>query len=315
MRRARVLPVLMLLAAAFLSCRGGGAREEARREGPLRAVCTTTFVADLVRQVGGRDVEVVTIMGPGTDPHRYAPRREDARRLAEADIIFANGLGLEAGLTGALAKAARRRLVVSLGDSIHPTYLRPDPEAEGRFDPHFWWDPVLWERAGGIVMKSLARRDSAHAPAYDERFNLFAKAIAPVTDWARQELAAIPETRRVLVTAHEGFGYFARTHEWEAAAAQSATPERGGDERARRRALDLAVRRRPRALFAERESPARPCEELLAACRERGLTTQLAGPLWADALDAPDRPAGTYQGALGENVEMIVAALRGGTDD
>jgi len=176
----------------------------------VRVVATTTVVADLVRQVGGERVAVESLMADGVDPHSYRATPRDADRLLRADLIVANGLHLEGKLAQLLERLSRRRQVVAVAEAVPEAKLLPI--GNGLFDPHVWFDAVLWSHCPAAVAEALAKLDAAGAAGYRQRAADYANRLQQLDAEARAQLAGIPPARRVLITAHDAFRYFGRAY-------------------------------------------------------------------------------------------------------
>jgi manganese/zinc/iron transport system substrate-binding protein len=159
-------------------------------------------VADLVRQVGGERVEVQTLMAPCVDPHTYRATPQDVASFGEADIIFYNGLGLEARLEPGLEGLETRAVPYAVARAIEPV--------DG--DPHVWHDVRLWRRAASQVRDDLIGIDRANATVYRENAEAYDAKLAELDRWTRRRVARVPARDRVVVAPHRGFGYFARAY-------------------------------------------------------------------------------------------------------
>ncbi|MBY0263030.1 MAG: zinc ABC transporter substrate-binding protein, partial [Phycisphaerales bacterium] len=196
---------------------------------PIRIVCTTAMIGDIVRRVAGDRAKVEVLMGPGTDPHLYKPTRTDIAKLSSADVVFYNGLLLEGKLTETfdrLASNGKRVHAVTqrLTESDLLTKDQPGPAggAPGAAhtpagdavptDPHAWMNPRLWSEAVQTVRLKLAELDPAHADGYASRADTLKAELAELDAYAEKVLSSVPETSRVLVTAHDAFNYFAKRY-------------------------------------------------------------------------------------------------------
>lgn len=279
-------------------------------DGRLQVVATTGMIADIATIVGGSHVHVEGLMGPGVDPHLYKASAGDVRRLAHADLVLYNGLHLEAAMGEVLEEMGRRRPTVAVTDSIPRSALTAPPEYAGNYDPHVWFDVRLWMRATGAITRALAAADTTNAADYRLRGDSLLTEMAALDAWIRDEVAALPAERRVLVTAHDAFGYFGRAYGFEVRGLQgiSTAAEAGtGDVQ---QLADEIARRRIRSVFVETSIPRRTIEAVQAAVRSRGFEVGIGRPLHSDALGSPGTPAGTYIGMVRHNVESIVDGLR-----
>lgn len=284
--------------------------DDAARSGPLRIVVTTNIIADTVARVAGPDAEVEALMGPGVDPHLFKASESDVRRLAEADVIFYNGLHLEGKMGDILVKMARSRPVVAVAEDVPEETLREPPEFAGLYDPHVWFDVSLWSTAVDVIGEELARLDPDHADGYRQRAAAYGAELDELDRWVEEEIASLPAERRVLVTAHDAFGYFGRRYDVEVVGIQGISTLSEAGLRDVERVVDLVVERAVPAIFIESSIPRRTVEAVRAAARERGHDVAIGGELFSDSLGAAGTPEGTYVGTVRHNVNTIVGALR-----
>lgn len=295
---------------ALASC-GGGA-DPAEAESRLRVVATTGIAADLLRQVGGDRVEVGSLVGASADPHLFRPGRSDLRRLLSADLAVAHGLGLEGRMGDAFARLeAAGRPVLLLGPLADPAALLADAEAPDAPDPHLWMDPILWGELAIAVASRLGEIDPEHAAGHAERAEAHATRLRELDAAIRVAFGSVPEGRRVLVTAHDAFGYLGRRYGIEVEAVQGLSTE---SEAGLRRIEQLARLIRERgipAIFIESTVPPRPIEAVIAGVRAAGGSVALGGTLHSDGLGPTGSGADTVEGMLRVNAATIVAALGG----
>ncbi|MGH7505452.1 MAG: metal ABC transporter solute-binding protein, Zn/Mn family, partial [Longimicrobiales bacterium] len=199
-------PAVAVLAVALVAGCAGRAGE--REDGRILAVTTIGMIADIVARVGGERVRVEGLMGPGIDPHLYKASAGDVRSLARADIIFYNGLHLEAAMAEVLEEMGERVRSVAVTDDIDRDRLLAPPEFKGAYDPHVWFDVTLWQEAVRKVGEALVAYDPAGAAVYRENARRYGEELEALDGWVRGRAAELPRERRVLVTAHDAFNYF-----------------------------------------------------------------------------------------------------------
>lgn len=301
--------MVCVAAATAAAC---GARGEDVEGGALRVVATTGMVADLVREVGGERVAVTALMGPGVDPHLYRARESDVRRIAEADLVVYNGLHLEAKMADVLERIGGRIRTAAVTRGIPASRLLSPPEFEGAYDPHVWFDVRLWMEAAEAVRDALIEVDPAHAGVYRANAARYARELEALDGYVRRRAAEIPPERRVLVTAHDAFGYFGRAYGFEVVGLQGISTASEAGTADVRRLAELIVARRIPAIFVESSVPIRTAEAVRAAVRARGGAVRIGGSLYSDALGDPGTPEGTYVGMVRHNIDTIVEALKGG---
>ena len=310
--RSRVSLVLLPIALICL-CGCGGGSERAAKESPgvLKIVATTGQVGDVVGRVGGDRVRVTALMGPGIDPHLYKASAGDVERLRTADAIFYNGLHLETKMGDVIERMGARTPTLALAETLPGDALISPPEFEGLPDPHVWFDVELWSRTPAAVAETLARIDPQHAREYRTRAADYTRELEALHAYALETFSTIPETQRVLITAHDAFNYLGRAYGLEVRGVQgiSTSTEAGtGDIQDM---ATLIVERRIPAFFVETSVSPRSIEAVRQAVLARGFAVVIGGDIYSDALGDADSPAGTYPGMVRHNVDTITAALRG----
>lgn len=220
------VPALILIVLLLAGCSTAQTPGEAEENGPLRVVATTTLVSDVVRQVAGELVSLETLLAADTDPHSFQPTPREITRVAEADLVFANGLGLEEFLSGMLESANTQAQVIYVSDGIaareqaaedeHEDEDPDHPEEEhGSQDPHVWMDPnnvLVWV---DNIEAALAAADPQHAQTYAQNAEAYRQELRELDQWVRQQVSQVPADRRKLVTDHAVFGYFADRYGFE----------------------------------------------------------------------------------------------------
>lgn len=303
--RLRAIGAVALLAAALYGC--DAAQPD---DGRLRVVVTTGQIADVVANVAGDRVRLHALMGPGTDPHLYVLSEGDLVRLEQADVIFFNGLHLEAKLADILAELGRDgRRSVAVTRDMPESALIDTPGLQGGHDPHVWFDLELWSRAVATITAELAAADPAGADEYEANSTDYLRGLADLGLWAGSQLEQVPLDRRILVTAHDAFGYFGRAWGFEVYGLQGiSTAAEAGAGDVQRLANFLTEEKIP-AIFIETSVPDQTMRAVLEAARAQGHQVQIGGELFSDALGPRDSDAGTFEGMYRANVSAIAGAL------
>jgi len=305
----RPLLLLLVLPLALAAC-DGGAGEAARREGPVRVVATTSVIADTAARIAGDHAHIEALMGPGVDPHLYKASESDVRRLSEADLVLYNGLHLEGKMGDILTKMARSRPVVAVTEEIPQELLREPPEFAGQYDPHVWFDVSMWKETLAPIVRELSALDPEHAAEFQANAAAYRKELEELDAWVKQRVATLPARQRVLVTAHDAFGYFGRRYGVEVVGLQGISTLAEAGTRDVDRVVGIVVDRGVKAIFVESSVPRRSIEAVQAAVRSRGRQVEIGGQLYSDSLGAAGSPAGTYAGMVRANVDTFVNALQ-----
>jgi len=279
---------LFLLVAALLIA------PPAAAETKPKVVATFSILADLVREVGGDAVEIVTLVGPDSDAHTYQPKPGDARSLAGAKVLVSNGLGFE-GWIDRLADAADfkgTRVVASAG-------------APADADPHCWQDVACTRRYIANIAEGLAAADPANAAGYRARAERYDQRLAMLDAWIRREIAGVPEARRQAITGHSSFRYFARAYEVRFSAPRGYSTDSEPTARDVANLIRQVREQKVKALFIENMSNPTLVAEI---ARDSGA---IVGPrLYSDALSKPDGPAPTYEAMMRHNVTALVQGMQ-----
>jgi manganese transport system substrate-binding protein len=269
-------------------------------------LATFTVLADMVAQVGGPHVEVTSITGPGMNVHGYEPTPDDLRRAAGADLMVANGLGLEAWLTGLVEPLGIPTVILTEG--IEPLPIVGTTVETGGLphNPHAWMSPRAGRQYVAAIAAALAEHDPANAADYAARADAYAAELAEVEAELTERLRALPQDRRVLVTCEGAFSYLAADVGLDEAFLWPVNSERQGTPRQVARVI-TTVR--------ERDVPAVFCEWTVSATAQRQVAREtgarFGGELYVDSLTGPDGPAPTYLDMLRYDAELIIAGLTG----
>lgn len=307
------LTLAAFVALPVAGCRRADGHVETQLHHPLRIVCTTGMVADMLQNVAGQHAEVQSLMGPGVDPHLYKATPGDVRCLAAADAVFYSGLHLEGRLAELLEKLHRWKPSFAVTDGLrqqHAERLRHMPGAEAVFDPHVWFDVGLWALCADYAVQRLAEIDPAHAADYRRNGQQYVARLTALDAECRRRMAEVPRQRRVLVTAHDAFGYFGRAYDVDVHGLQGISTLSEADLGAVNELIEMLVQRGIKAVFVESSVPAKNIQALVEGCAARGHRVRIGGELFSDAMGPPGTPEDNYVGMVGYNVRTIAEALK-----
>ncbi len=283
---------------------------EKRQGGRLRVVATTSIVADTVRRIGGERIELHALMGPGVDPHLYKASEGDVLRIAQADVVFYNGLHLEAKMADIFEKISQRVRTVAVAGQIPRERLLETEAGSSTPDPHIWFDVGLWSLTIPPIRDALSELDPASSETFRRNAVAFQRELEELDAYVRAQAATIPEPQRVLITAHDAFRYFGRAYKFEVIGLQGISTASEAGTNDIERLARLIVERKVRAVFVESSVPQRTVQAVQQAVRARGFEVSVGGQLFSDALGNPGTPEGTYVGMVRYNIETIVKALK-----
>lgn len=274
----------------------------------LNVVVTTNIVADTVRNVVGDAADVVSLMGPGVDPHLYNATQGDLRSLSRADVIFYNGLNLEGKMGNILAQMGRRIPTFAVTEYMTEDMLLFDSEW-GTVDPHTWFDIPLWIKAVERVRDAMSEVDPQNAAIYAANAARFIQELEELHAEVEAKIATIPPESRVLVTAHDAFSYLGERYGLEVVALQGMSTDSEYGLADVRALVRLLVERDIHAIFPETSVSSHGVQAVIEGAAAQGHTVRLGGELFSDALGAEGTPGGTFVGMVRHNVDTMVAAL------
>lgn len=278
----------------------------------LEVVATVGMIGDVVAEIGGGNVSVATLIGAGVDPHLYKPTVADVKLLDKADIVFQNGLLLEGRMGDILRKIGKRgKTVHALAEEALEGQDYVVSDGEGHHDPHVWMDVSAWAKVAEQIAGALAAKDPENAALYQERAAAYCGRLDELDAYARKTLAGIPKERRVLVTAHDAFGYMARAYGLEVRGVQGLSTESEAGLKEINGLVDFLIERGVPAVFVESSVPTKAVEALIEGARSRGHHVRIGGELFSDAMGKAGTYEGTYIGMIDHNVTIIARALGG----
>lgn len=304
------LPAVLALALAAVACAGGGG--DGAADGRVRVVVTIAPIRSIVESVGGERVRVTALVPEGTNSHTFEPPPSAVRAIAGADLIVVNGLNLEQPVIE-LAEANRREGVeiARLGEAaIDPEEYVYDfsyPREGGDPNPHLWTDPMLAIAYAGIARDALARADPEGAAAYAANAAAFAARAEELDAAIRAAVATVPPERRLLLTYHDSFPYFAPRYGFTVIGAVQPSDF---SEPSPREVAALVRQIREAGAPAVFGSEVFPSETLETIAREAG-AVQVATLRDDDLPGEPGDAENTYLAMMAENARAIVTALGG----
>ena len=304
-----LLWMMLVLGLVLIGC----GPEKPKASAPVarpKVIATTSILADVVKSLGGAQVEVETLMPAGVDPHLYKPTAGDASKISEAKLVLSHGLELEGRMGDILGNLPATTKSLVVGDTLPKERLRPIPGQANKYDPHVWLDVSLWMLIIDPIVASL----SEVVPEGKTTFELNAKNLkADLTRLhgvVQKQIEQIPAANRVLVTAHDSFGYFGRAYGLEVKAIQGvSTAAEAGVQRMQELSQFLTDRKVP-AIFTESSIPPANIKALKEATSAKGWTVREAGPLFSDSLGDEKSGAATYFDMMVANATAISLALR-----
>lgn len=280
----------------------------ALRAAPLDVVTSFSILADFAHQVGGERIALTTLVGPDEDAHAYQARPSDSRKVLEADLVIANGLGFDTWLERLAQSAGHGGAVVIASDGIAPIEdaggHAHHGHDHGATDPHAWQDVKNAKTYARNIAVALARADPAGDGTYRANLARYLAELDALDNEIRSALAALPDGRRKVVTPHDAFGYFAHAYDIEFIAAAGISNHAEVSAAGMARLIRQLRRENAPAVFIENVNDRRLIERIGS---ESG--AHVGGLLYTDALSGADGPAPTYTAMMRHNLRMLMQGL------
>lgn len=298
---------------------------QAQVAAPVKAVASFSILGDIVKNVGGDRVAVTTLVGPDGDAHVFQPTPGDARALAEAQILFLNGLGFEGWMERLAQSAGYKGPVVVASQGIQPQKMAEDEDQKGHahghshgakdkkgahdhgtFDPHAWQDPRNVARYVEAIAAGLIKADPAGEATYTANAESYKKQLAALDAWVKTEVTQIPKDKRKVITSHDAFGYFASAYGVAFLAPVGISTDAEPSAKQVAGLIRQIRKEKTGALFVENITNPKLIDQI---GRETGVKP--GGRLYSDALSKPGEPGDTYLKMIRHNVTLLKAAMLG----
>ena len=270
----------------------------------IPVVASFSIIADMAQKVGGPRVQVTSLIPYATDPHIFQPSPQDAKLLHLATLIFVNGLGLEGSIERLIASTGQNKKRVVLSTKIKPLRLVENGQDHG-LDPHAWHDVANARLYVEAIRDALVIADPQGREDYIARSQAYLDELNTLDSEIRQGLASIPSERRVIVTNHDAFGYFARAYQITMLAPQGVSTETEPSARDIARVIKQIRTQKIPAVFLENVTDPRLMNQI---AQETG--AKIGNSLFTDSLSVENGPAHTYIDMMRANLASFIKALR-----
>jgi manganese/zinc/iron transport system substrate-binding protein len=291
--------------------------------GKIKVLSTIAMIDELVKEIGGEEVDTITLIKGDLDPHSYQLVKGDDEKLQKADIIFFNGLGLEHGpsLQHYLYNSKKS---IALGNKIESENPSVILYQKAQVDPHIWMDISLFKKTIPFIVESLSEKDPVHKELYEMRAQKLMDQMDNAHENVKAILQSVPENKRYLVTSHDAFNYFTKaylaeesekgTDDWQKrfAAPEGLAPESQISTTDIQYIIDYLHTHQIHVLFPESNVSQDSIRKILQAGREKGLELTIATTyLYGDAMGSAGSDGDTYLKMIHHNAKVIALYLKG----
>jgi zinc/manganese transport system substrate-binding protein len=288
------------LAALFVAA-------SARAQDRLKVIASFSILGDLVKNVGGDRVEVATLVGPNGNAHVYAPSPGDAKKVADAKLVFVNGLGFEGWLERLVKASGTKAPIVIATKGIKPLERTGDHDHDhdhGRADPHAWQSVANAKIYIANIRDALIAADPAGKDVYLANAAAYLAKLDALEREVREVIAKIPADRRRVITSHNAFGYFQNAYGVNFIAPQGVSTEAEASAKDVAAIIAQIKKQKAAAVFLENVTDPRLVEQI---ARETG--AKVGGTLYSDALTDDKGDATTYIDLIRHNLRQLASAL------
>jgi zinc/manganese transport system substrate-binding protein len=279
----------------------------ARAQQRLDVVATFSILGDFVKNVGGDRVAVETLVGPNGNAHVYAPSPGDAKKVADAKVVFVNGLGFEGWLERLVKASGTKAPIVVATTGIKPRERAGDHDHDhdhGRADPHAWQSVTNAKIYVANIRDAMIAADPAGKDTYHANAAAYLATLDALEREVRDVVAKIPPDRRRVVTSHNAFGYFQDAYGISFTAPQGVSTEAEASAKDVAAIISQIRKQKAAAVFLENVTDPRLVEQI---ARETG--AKVGGTLYSDALTDDKGEAPTYVDLIRHNLRQLAAAL------
>ncbi|PQV49412.1 manganese/zinc/iron transport system substrate-binding protein [Jejuia pallidilutea] len=284
-------------------------KNQKQTNGKLNIVTTTTMITDLVKNIGGEHINLQGLMGSGVDPHLYKASEGDVTKLANADIIFYNGLHLEGKLVEVFEKMKNKK-TIAIADALDKSTLIGSEYFASNYDPHIWFNVDYWKQATAFVVKTLSEQIPEQKTAFEANGAAYTAKLNALKTKIENTIATLPKEQRILVTAHDAFNYFGKAFNFKVVGLQGLSTATEAGVKDVQKLSTFIIENKVKSIFVESSVPKRTIQALQAAVKSKGHDVAIGGTLYSDALGDAGTIEGTYIGMFEYNVNTIVETLK-----
>ena len=288
-----------------------GCKKDIPENDNINVVTTTSMITDLVKNIGGKHINIQGLMGSGVDPHLYKASEGDVSKLVNADVIFYNGLHLEGKLVDVFEKmGSGTKTPIALADELDKTTLIGSDYFASNYDPHVWFNIEYFKQFAKKVTQILSEKNPKNTVNFIENEKQYLAKLDTLENNMRAIIKDLPVEKRILVTAHDAFNYFGKNYGFEVVGLQGLSTATEAGVKDVQKLAAFIIEKKVKAIFVESSVPKRTIEALEAAVKSKGHDVKIGGTLFSDALGNAGTIEGTYIGMFEYNVNTIVNALK-----
>jgi ABC-type Zn uptake system ZnuABC Zn-binding protein ZnuA len=292
---------------------------ETARTSSIKVLAAESFLADISQNVAGDRLQVGTLIPLGMDPHAFEPVPQDVIKISESNILIVNGAGIEEWLQNVIDNAGGNHIVVEASRGLQSRNAREGETAvqdpgnpviineHSQGDPHFWLDPVSVIKYVENIRDAFIQADPTGKDTYSKNAEIYIGKLKELDQSIQEQVKSIPEERRLIVTNHESFGYFADRYKFKIIGTIIPSVSSGASPSAQQlaRLIDHIKSTKAIAIFLETGTNSQMAEQI---SKETGI--KVVTDLYTHSITPADGPAPTYIDMMKHNAKTIISALQ-----
>ncbi len=273
-------------------------------------VCTTTILGDTIKQIAGDSVNLDILIGAGVDPHTYRPIEPDMLKIAKADLIIYHGLHLEARMADLFKHLTHSKETLAASECISKEKLICADEECDIYDPHVWLHPLLWIKVVENISQKLGEILPEQKDTYEHNADVFIKKIQQTYQTTLEKTKEINPQKRVLITSHDAFSYFAQAYNFTTMSLQGINTATQTGIADTTKVVNFIVEYKIPTIFIESSIPPKTMQAIQEQVQNLGFNINISDELYSDSLSPNNGPAPTYLNMIEYNLETIINGLK-----
>lgn len=273
-------------------------------------LCTTTILGNTIKEIAYDSIDLEVLMGPGVDPHTYKPIEPDMIKIAKADIIIYHGLHLEARMADLFAHLKHSKQTLAATECIPKNKLICIDTTCSIYDPHVWLHPLLWIDVVENIAQKLGELIPHQKDTYIHNANIFSNKIKQMYQATLEKSKAIQPSKRVLITSHDAFSYFAQAYDFKTMSLQGINTATETGLADMQQVVKFIIQHKIPTIFIESSIPPKTMQAISQRVQNLGFTINIGDELYSDSLSSTHGPAATYLDMIDYNLSTIIKGLK-----
>lgn len=274
-----------------------------------RVVCTTTFIADALKHIAGDTIQIINLMSPGIDPHLYKATEQDMHHIANANLIMYQGLHLEGKMAELFKEMKNYKPTYALCQALCSNDLRMTSNEEC-YDPHIWFSVPLWIKIVRYAAQILDENNPGHTDFYHQRCEKYCSDLEILHEYVCDQAAQLPTHKRILITAHDAFGYFGKTYGFTVIGLQGISTDSDISTASVEHLAQYIATNNVATIFTELSVPHKSIEALQQAVARFNKKVAIGPELYTDSLGDEESPADTYSSMIRYTIQTLIESLK-----